>query len=138
MLIVDWSRNTDREAVFNELVYVPSGGYFLAMKEDQMVTEANTLSDELHFWEVSPDGLTEIPEDDYFNRLSGIFADQFSGQLQDEEFAESYYAFAEDPDSSDQYDDAGADVDNSDTGINLYDESGIYFEDQSQEIVSGA
>ena len=135
MLIVDWSRNTDREAIFNELVYVPAGGYFLAMKEDQRVTEANTLSDELHFWEVTSEGLTEIAEDEYFNRLSGTFADQFSEQLQDEEFAESYYAFAEDPDNGYLYD-AGADNYNTETDI--YDDNGMYIDDLSQEIVSGA
>ncbi len=97
MLIVDWSRNTEREAVFNELVYVPSSDQILAMRQTQKVTEANTLADEVYYWDVTSGELSEITEDDYFDRLSGLFSDQFSEQLQDEEFAESYYSIVDEP-----------------------------------------
>lgn len=127
MLIVDWARNTDREAVFNEMVYVPEGGYILAMSENQKVTEANTLADELHYWEVGEDGLTEITEEDYFNRLSGLFENQFSAQLQDEAFAESYHSIVDDPDSAEYYD----------VSADYYDDSGG-FDDTLQEEISGA
>ncbi|MCR5179336.1 MAG: hypothetical protein K6C95_10185 [Lachnospiraceae bacterium] len=127
MLIVDWARNTDREAVFNEMVYVPEGGYILAMSENQKVTEANTLADELHYWEIGEDGLTEITEEDYFNRLSGLFENQFSAQLQDEAFAESYHSIVDDPDSAEYYD----------VSADYYDDSGG-FDDTLQEEISGA
>lgn len=106
MLIVDWSRNTEREAIFNEMVYVPSGDQVLAMRQTQNVTESNTLADEVHYWEITAGELSEITEDEYFDRLSGLFSDQFSEQLQDEEFAESYYTFVDEYDGTESFDES--------------------------------
>lgn len=84
MLIIDWERVTKREAAFNELVYVPETGAILAMSQRQRVSDLNTLVDEGGYWRVNTDGLSEIPEEGYYNELRGVFG---SGPLTAEELA---------------------------------------------------
>ncbi len=73
MLIIDWERQTPKEAAFNELAYVPSTGEILALTQKQRVTESNTLADEGHYYRVGTEGLTEIDGDSYITELTAVF-----------------------------------------------------------------
>ena len=75
MLIVDWERTTEREAVFNELVYLPAGGQVYALSHKERVTEENTLTDEGYCYRLEGENLMEIPSDEYYDSLSAAYAE---------------------------------------------------------------
>ena len=72
MIIADWERTTEREAVFSEVVYVPATGEVLALTQKQRVTDDNELVDEGGCYRIGEDGQTEITGEEYEEELVGV------------------------------------------------------------------
>ncbi len=70
MLIFDWQRTTEREAVFNEMVWIPETDEIYALSQRQRVTEDNDLADETVVYRLEDGYLREIPSEEYYDRLS--------------------------------------------------------------------
>lgn len=81
LVIIDWTRTSQREAIFNELAYIPSTGKFYALSQTERVVSAtNSLKDELHYYRYDGEEATEITHDAYVTELSEVFSEQFIEQ----------------------------------------------------------